>query len=364
MSRAEGGRVAVIPFPYYGGLQSFALELAWRTGTPVVALGRGRVPGEVGGVRIAWAGGGLTIFRAPIPLPGEAARLASHAGAYRLIHLHGPFPGGEDVVSTVSRCLLYTYHFDVEMVNPLARAAGLVYEVWLRRLLSRKACLVTASTMAFAESSRVLRPLLREGKVEILPLGVDASSLEPRPEYEDYVSFAGRIIPEKGVHVLIRALARLRERGVRLRAEIVGRPVDPDYYMALHRLAGRLGVHARFHGFLPRRRMLEIIGGSTVHVLPSTTRLESFGIVLLEAGSLARPLVATRAIPGAVELIARSRGGILSNPGDPDSLADAIEEAASDPKGYGSRARRYILEYHDWPRVVEKALEIYRVLEE
>jgi len=354
------GLLAVMPFPYYGGLQSFALGLAGRLGVPVAALGSGRVPGEHSGVRLVRVGRGVGVFRTPLPGPREAAVLASLASSARLVHLHGPFPVGEHVVVGSSRCLVYSYHFDVELVSRVARGIAGVYEAGLRRLLSsRRVCLVTASTRAFAESSRVLAGVM--GKVRVLPLGVDAGSLEPG-EYGDYVSFAGRLIPEKGVHVLVRAVGILRERGVRLGLEVIGKPVDAWYASYLRDLVRRLGLAGvvRFHGFLPRGRMLEVIGGSRVHALPSTTRLESFGIVLLEAGGLARPLVSTRAVPGAVELILRSRGGRLAVPGDARSLADAIEEVAYDAVSVGARARRYVLEHHDWPRVVEAAVRVYR----
>ena len=115
-----------------------------------------------------------------------------------------------------------------------------------------------------------------------------------------------------------------------------------------------------FTGYLPKDKMYELLSKASVLVLPSLTRLDSFGIVLLEASSFAIPVIASDIIPGAKELIERSNNGILVPPNDSIKLSEAIQQIADNPRTYGIRGREYVIKHHDWKIVTLAAQQILK----
>ena len=71
-----------------------------------------------------------------------------------------------------------------------------------------------------------------------------------------------------------------------------------------------------------RKDMERMYAAMDIFVLPSTCR-EAFGMVLIEAMAMGKPVIAT-AIGGIPEIIADAGNGILVPPGDPDAIAHAI----------------------------------------
>ncbi|MBW0088898.1 glycosyltransferase family 4 protein [Pseudonocardia sp. KRD-184] len=146
------------------------------------------------------------------------------------------------------------------------------------------------------------------------------------------VAFVGRMVPEKGVHVLVDALTRLRERGVVVRAELAGAAhlhVDGGpaaYERGLRRTVRERGLDVAFRGFLPPREVPAFLGSTRVVVVPSVWP-EPFGLVALEGMASGAAVVCTRAggLPEAV-----GDGAVLVEPGDADGLATAIAGLLAD----------------------------------
>ncbi|WP_432561941.1 glycosyltransferase [Kineococcus sp. SYSU DK003] len=160
-------------------------------------------------------------------------------------------------------------------------------------------------------------------------LGIDLSALPAAaPPRQATVVHVGRLVAKKGHADLLRALADLP--GVRLVCVGDG-PLRPQ----LQELARTTGVADRveFAGALDHGATLQRIATSTVLCLPSRTAAsgdqEGLGQVLLEAGALGRPVVATRhgGIPSAV---LDGRTGILVPESDPLALAAALRRVLTD----------------------------------
>ncbi len=131
--------------------------------------------------------------------------------------------------------------------------------------------------------------------------------------------FAGNVIPRKGVHTLIAALALLPKEDWQL--SIAGdTSVDGPYTMRLKEQAERAGFGGRvtWHGRLADSDLQDLMADSDLLVVPST--YEGFGIVYLEGMSLGLPAVATTA-GGAAEIIADGVNGCLVTPDDEKELA-------------------------------------------
>jgi glycogen synthase len=196
--------------------------------------------------------------------------------------------------------------------------------VGLRRIL-HEADAVTACSAFVLRSLNDFAPI--NSRTYVIPNGVSvrdfpraAQASKTRP----YVAAVGRLVPQKGFDVLIRALLDRRLDGVELR--IGGDGFERE---RLTRLARDLGLGGRVHflGALRRSEISDLLSGASVFAL--TSRSEPFGIALLEALAAGVPSVATSS--GGVSEFARDReSALLVNEDDPSALAEAISLLLSD----------------------------------
>lgn len=138
----------------------------------------------------------------------------------------------------------------------------------------------------------------------------------------------GRLVDiEKGFSVLIGAFSLLVNKGCDLDLVVAGD--GPDKEMLL-KYSVKLGVKDRVHflGSVASSDLSDLYEACEVFVHPS--RLEAFGLVVLEAISLGKPVVATKT-GGIPEIIEDGRNGILVD-GKPDALASGIEMLLSNPR--------------------------------
>jgi glycosyltransferase involved in cell wall biosynthesis len=136
---------------------------------------------------------------------------------------------------------------------------------------------------------------------------------------------AARLIPEKGVDHLLRALAQLPSRvTLTVAGEGPGRP-------ELEHLAGALGLRDRvtFAGWLSRDAIASALGEAEIVVVPSLWP-EPFGIVGIEAMAFARPVVAYD-VGGVREWLIPDQTGCVVERGDIVGLAQAVRSLVDDP---------------------------------
>lgn len=358
--------VAFIPYPYRGGLQEYAIELSRRLRMPLVVVVSNNKSLQteieelfkIFGKNLYVFYADFDVFRNPLLInPGKYSELRKILKEFELIHFHGPFPLSGDLALRKLN-YIFTYHFDIELRSMFANTVARLYGSLMLRRTLKNAEVITATSETFVRESRFLNEF--RDKVVILPLGIDARSMKPTYEYLSRIVFVGRIIPEKGIHVLLYAFKRLVTGYGDLELFIVGKPVDVSYYNSLKALAKSMGIEDSVHftGYLERSKMLRLLASSSVLVLPSLTRLDSFGIVVLEASALAVPVVVSSIIPGAREFVERAGNGFLVRPGSIDDLVASIRTILRDPKEYGERGRYYVIANHDWDIVVSRALKI------
>lgn len=142
------------------------------------------------------------------------------------------------------------------------------------------------------------------------------------------IGTVGNISAVKGTDVLVRALPAVVSRYPEARCVIVGAD-DRNLRPSLESLAGSLGVAGNilFAGPLPDPR--PVVSLMDVFILPS--RLEGYGLVLLEAMSYGRPVVASR-VGGVTDIIGGEEFGVLVPPDDPAALGKAVADLLGDPE--------------------------------
>jgi glycosyltransferase involved in cell wall biosynthesis len=165
----------------------------------------------------------------------------------------------------------------------------------------------------------------------------------------------GRLIEQKDHTTLLRAFARVHEQRPDARLAILGWGRLEDELRAQVSALGLDGA-ALLLGRVEPRAWLE-----RADVFAHTSRWEGFGIVLLEAMLAGLPVVATRvsAIP---EIVQDGRTGILTEPGDHETIAAALTSLLDDPHRraeLGAAGRRRAHEEFSVARMTERTIAVY-----
>ncbi len=191
---------------------------------------------------------------------------------------------------------------------------------------------------------RHLRETLHGVRVRYVPNGLPIpDAVEPQPAGP--VLCVARLVPKKGIDLLVRAMADTRHARP---LEIVG---DGPCRAELEALAAELGIGDRVHfrGALTAAQVDMAYRRCSMLALPC--RIDPDGdrdgmpTVLVEAMARALPVVST-AVIGLDELVTSGVDGVLVAPEDPTALADAIDGLLDDPqsaRGMGEAARRRVV---------------------
>ena len=225
----------------------------------------------------------------------------------------------------------------------------------IERLIARmphKAITVSTSTKTALEK-------LGHKQVGVVPDGVDLQLTEgvpPSPENSDII-FVGRLIKEKNVALLIRALGLLGGRGVKIKCLIIG---DGPEKEPLQRLAQGLDLEGRlqFKGRMENDvDVISLMKSSRVFVLPSLR--EGFGRVALEANACGLPVITVRHPQNAAsDLIEEGKNGLTCEISEQD-MAEKILAVLSGGNHWEKNCRQFASKY-DWDMIVNLIEEAYK----
>jgi glycosyltransferase involved in cell wall biosynthesis len=208
-----------------------------------------------------------------------------------------------------------------------------------------------------------------ENQMSVVPLGINMEgypAAERAPQQPFRVGYMARVAPEKGLQLLAEAYLRLRREtdfdGAVLDVAGYLAPEHRGYLRGVERLMKDAGLAAEFHyrGELDRARKIEFLSGLQLLSVPCTQD-EPKGIFVLEALASGVPVVQPRrgAFP---EMLAQTGGGVLVEPDDPVSLADAIYrlwKAPAELAELGRRGAQGVRQHYGVARMAERAIEAY-----
>ncbi len=213
-------------------------------------------------------------------------------------------------------------------------------------------------------------------KIHVIPNGVNPIKKMDRNEVvkvlkkyniplnKRIVLFVGRLVYEKGAHILVEAIPRITRIIDDVFFVFVGTGPMKEY---LVRRSIELGVNHKtvFTGFVSDSDLHAFYNAAYLAVFPSL--YEPFGIVALEAMSVGKPVIVSNT-GGLSEIVEHGKNGLKVPPGDVEALANAIIELLLNP-GIAERLGRIgysmVYEKYTWRRVAEQTLKVYeRVLNE
>jgi glycosyltransferase involved in cell wall biosynthesis len=189
-------------------------------------------------------------------------------------------------------------------------------------------------------ADRMAKAGVHPTRMHVLNNFVHARVLTPKRSPGGNVAFAGRLSYEKGVDVLIKAVARL---GPGVELDIAGDGPERAGLEAL--AAARAPGRVHFHGRLPKERAMELVRSAAVLAVPSRW-YENQPMVVLEAFGCGVPVV-TSDLGGLPELVDPGQDGLVVPANDPEALAGALTHVLEDPdRGFamGQAARAKALE--------------------
>lgn len=199
-------------------------------------------------------------------------------------------------------------------------------------------------------------------KLQVVHCGVDLERypyVKPKHRASLSVLCVCRLVPAKGLDVLMRAVAALCERGTEVRLVLVGSgPLEE----ALRSKAAQLGLEGRvsFEGAVGQDDIAGYYRDADVFCLPSFA--EGLPVVLMEAMATGRPVVATR-ITGIPELVEDGVSGFLVAPGSVGQLVGALERLAASRElreQMGLAGRQKVVEAFDARRCASQVADIFK----
>lgn len=310
---------------------------------------------------------GVTVWRLPLCRTISEARLdrvsrmleevtrLERTFAPDLIHIHSISPSVWFHLQTASATpvpTLYTLH------RMLPTGVGGPETVIGRAL--RAADWVTVNSDAVLRDARRAAPEIA-GRSSVIPLGIPAAAHPPTPLpwNPPRLLCVGRVVDDKGFDLAIRAMLRVRPHFPHARLLIAGEgAARPDLERLVRDL--RLEPAVEFLGQIPPAEVRALMAASTMLVMPSRCE-EAFGLVVLEAADLARPVVATR-VGGVPEVVEHGQTGLLVDREDPDALARAMLSVLQDRHSatvMGQNARRRVEQSFRWQRCASDYLALY-----
>ncbi|MCL5962698.1 MAG: glycosyltransferase family 4 protein [Chloroflexi bacterium] len=206
-----------------------------------------------------------------------------------------------------------------------------------------------------------------KGSYTIIPNGIDLALFNPRAEPIRELSdghlnvlFVGRLDKRKGFRYLLEAFPYVLERVPTARLVVAG-AFSEGQRQRYESVATSLGVRdITFTGFVPSDQLARLYRSADVFCAPSTGG-ESFGIILLEAMAMGKPIVASN-IVGYRELIRHGQEGLLVEPKNPRSVADALIQLLGNAElrqSMGESGRFKALDY-SWSQIAARLIAYYR----
>lgn len=260
----------------------------------------------------------------------------------KILHIHYPWPFSWIFALFLNRSsrIIITVHSDIVRtgaVGYIIKIFNIVQRFILSVFFRNRFDLVFTShnylktTVDFKWAPDSVRKVIPLGIRELSPLMCSK---------KDFFLFVGRFRHYKGLFELRSCFEKQRDLKLKI--------ISPDFELFSNWFAGLSNVEVL--GSVDEKDKQRMISSCIALVLPSTSRAEAFGVVILEAFAQRTPVISTELGTGTSEVNKHMETGIVCRSGDVDELAEALRIIFNNPKlaealglcGYARLVRRYL----------------------
>ncbi len=304
----------------------------------------------------------------------KAIKLNEKYGPFDLVHAH------DWLVAFAARTIKHAYSIPLVATvhaTEYGRNQGLHNDT--QRYISDVEWWLTYESWKVIVCSRYMKSELQNifqlpgNKIQVVPNGVDTNSFKivdsgfDRRKYaadrEKIVFFVGRLVPEKGLEVLLDAVPKILHYCPEAKFIIAGTGPSEEYLKQKAHMIN-LGSKVYFTGYIDDNIRNGLYKNAHVAVFPST--YEPFGIVALEGMAAKTPVVVTDT-GGFKEVVDHGVDGLKAYPGNPNSLADNIIHLLKSPefaREIKERAYEKVEKYFSWSKIAWKTRQVYQAIQE
>ena len=318
---------------------------------------------------------GYTVYRAasygllnstPIS-PRLVTNLKKLSGKYDILHVHHPDPMAFLALYLVRPSAKVIIHWQSDIVRQeLMLKLFLPLQNWVLRRADR----IIVASDAYAQHSPYLAAYL--DKVEVIPNGISDEKLQANEEkvetirerYKEkkIVLAFGRLVAYKGFRHLIDAAKFLGDD-----YQILIGGGGPEAEMLQEKIDTlKLGNKVQLLGHIAEEEKYDYFQAASIFCLPSVTKAEAFGIVLLEAMAFGKPIVSSKIESSGMVWVNQDQvTGLQVPPGSPVELAKAIKKITNDPELYqtfSQNGRERYLELFTQEKMLDSLQTLYTKL--
>lgn len=297
--------------------------------------------------------------------------LTSGFDVFHLIFLPSLINGGYPVFRSAKRIGVRTI-LNIHGIIQLERKSGQV-----QKLLPNAGLFYTLTSCKSADRIVVNSEFMRtnvvrwygigSNKIEVIPNGVDLERFVGRGDRLDLdgdpcILYIGALSKAKGVDVLIKAIAKLRSEFPRMRLHLVGATqLEPGDEFRLQARKEGFENQVVFHDWVSQSMIPRFLKSADICVFPS--RLEGFGIVILEAMASGVPIIASD-IGSFQEILSNGKNGMLFKSESADALSEAIGSVYRDQSLMKKKvdAALTAVKAYSWENIAERYISLYENL--
>lgn len=218
--------------------------------------------------------------------------------------------------------------------------------------------------------SKFLRDVLIQGgieeeKISVISTGLDVNKFFPdmvkKKGHEIKIIYVGRLVKNKGVHIILRALRLLLDEGRNVQVWLVGDGAEKEI---LQKMVADLGIgeKVRFWGKVDNDRLPSLYNSCDIAVFP-TIHSEGLGKAVLEAEGCGLPVIVSDV--GSLPSLAADGQGFVIPPEDDIVLCETVGRLADSVelrRRMGYRGRKFVEENHSLGVVGQKYEELFSSL--
>lgn len=341
---------------YLGGLQNYVKELAKRQKAEghevkIITSNLYGFQKKVDGIKIIRCKAWFSAFRVPFT-PSLPIKLLKEK--CDVVHAHLPLPGMDLSVAlkkllSPKTKLILTIHNDLQINSITSRIFGWIHNKILIKIPICLSNSVITTTKSFTDDLKYKIPLKKH---KVIPLGVDTNLFRDLGlKRENKILFVGRMIPEKGLHLLVDAINQVKYTIPDVKLIIAHQRVYNynEYYNKIKKEGKGFIIekeNCKPKDLVKLYNQCKCLGIASLQ--------ESFGLIFLESLACNCPVVSFN-LPGPKEALKNKVNWVPL--GNVDKLADEIEKALKSKDKINSRG--FVKNNFSWDKINKQILEVY-----